>query len=145
MINRDQYLSSNHYIFDMFSNNKSFHFFTNLLETKSSENYNLLSRITNVDKLAESFLEAINSFKNGSLYPTNVDRKNKSLSPFLICDDSIGEKISHSAVATQSSTYDIDEGKSREAQGVLSGKLTGSYQCHTKFEQNPWIKIDLGV
>ncbi|EHH68835.1 glycosyltransferase 61 family protein [Gluconobacter morbifer] len=143
IINRDKSLSSNHYILDIFSNNRCFHLFSDLIESKENKDFNLYCRITDVEELAENFIDAIKSSIDGSLLPTRIDRKYKSASPFLICNDSIGEKISHSAVATQSSTYDVDEGKPREAQGILSGHLTGSYQCHTNFEDNPWIEINL--
>lgn len=54
----------------------------------------------------------------------------------------LGESISRLGTPTQISIYDRDEGKIVTPEGIINGELTGSYQCHTKLENNPWWQIE---
>ncbi|MBS1078950.1 DUF563 domain-containing protein [Gluconobacter kondonii] len=143
IINRNEFLSSNQYIIDQFSKNKCYHLYSNNIVLKNNDKFNLYFEIKDVEKMANDISGVIEKIKNSKINPTTVNRLHKSASKFLIKNDSIGEKISHYAIATQSSIYGIDEGNTRNAQGVLSGYLTGIYQFHTELEENPWIKLDL--
>ncbi len=33
----------------------------------------------------------------------------------------------------------------KDAAGLVSGRITGSYQCHTRHEEHPWWSVDLGA
>lgn len=143
IINRNEFLSSNQYIIDQFSKNKCYHLYLNEFTIKNSDKFNLYLAINDVEKTSTDIYNVISNIRNCKIKTTTVNRNNKSASKFLIRNDSIGEKISHYSLATQSSIYSIDEGKTRHAQGVLSGYLTGSYQFHTEAEKDPWIKLDL--
>lgn len=58
-----------------------------------------------------------------------------------------GRLISEGKWATQSSVSEYSQGRTAEedARRALSGQITGEFSFHTKLEDNPWWKLDLGV
>lgn len=60
-------------------------------------------------------------------------------------NEPFGTNMARHGHATQSSLYPLDEGSTRTAEGALSGRLTGFFQCSTDNQPQPWWQVDLGV
>ena len=58
-------------------------------------------------------------------------------------NEPFGSNVARNGVASQSSLYTLDDGWPKTADGALSGKLTGAYQCSTTREPQPWWQVDL--
>ena len=57
--------------------------------------------------------------------------------------DPFGSNIARSGRASQSSTYSYDTSHPVAAEGAISGRLTGLYQCHTEEQEFPWWQVEL--
>ena len=66
----------------------------------------------------------------------------RSLCQTVSVNDPFGTNIAGKGKATQSSIYHLEEGYHRSAEGAISGYLTGHYQCHTEWEENPWWQVE---
>jgi len=58
---------------------------------------------------------------------------------------SLRQNLGHGRPATQSSVspWSREKTPEKEAARVVSGRFTGSYNCHTAFEDRPWWRVDL--
>lgn len=145
-INRNNIASSNHLLSEKVCNNKSLNIFTGeLIDMGKNENFSCRLRINNTGTFSENLLRVIEKFNNKNLSPQILPRLDRSVSYEIFRDEPLGGNISKKGIAAQSSIYKLDEGYSVDAQGALSGKLSGNYQCHTDLENNPWWQVDFGT
>ena len=67
----------------------------------------------------------------------------QSACPFALGRDPFGSNLARSGRASQSSTYTYDTSRPVAAEGAISGRLTGLYQCHTEQQEFPWWQVEL--
>ncbi|GBR07257.1 discoidin domain-containing protein [Acetobacter oeni] len=145
LINRDCHASSNQLLLDASGSNRTLHLFSNdLVQLGRSYYFALLCKIRDVEAFGRSLLSCIDKFGSGALTATAIPDMSRTVNPSVLRDESFGNNLSRGSSASQSSVYHEDEGRTRTPEGVLSGYLTGSYQCHTAIEDNPWWQTDLG-
>ncbi|NHN84268.1 DUF563 domain-containing protein [Acetobacter musti] len=145
LINRDCYASSNQLLLDAYGSNRVLHLFSDDLEqTGRTDSFSLVCRIRDVEAFGRSILSCIGKFESGALSPTVIPDMGRTVSPLIFRDEGFGVNLSRTGQASQSSVYPHDEGRTRTAEGAVSGYLTGIYQCHTAEEDNPWWQTDFG-
>lgn len=143
MINHSRNASSNHVLADIVANNNTLHLYSSHIINKGKTgNFSEVLKIPDIEKFGNSIIDIINQVEHNKIKPQNISKQPFSVSNKLFKNEPLGENISRLGIPTQISIYDRDEGKSVTPEGVISGKLTGSYQCHTKLEDNPWWQIE---
>lgn len=144
IINRTQEASGNQLLLDHCGKNRALHVYCDTLMLKGpSAHFNLTAEIPDVEQFGNALLTCMERFRTGNITPTTLPDYRRSAARHILRDEPLGEALSRHGQAAQSSTYNVEEGRRRDAGGALSGTLTGSYQCHTELEENPWWKIDL--
>ena len=142
MINHSPMASVNHVLCDFVSENRTIHIYPNKIINKGkNENFSEVLKIHDVQEFGDALIRIIRKSQEKRILPQKTPLQLQSVSSNLLINEPLGENISRNGVASQSSVYDRDEGRSRNAEGAISGRLTGSYQCHTQLERDPWWQI----
>ena len=78
-----------------------------------------------------------------TIRPQRVMSEPRTLWQTTAINEPFGTNLARHGRATQSSIYSLDEGSHCSADGAISGRLTGGYQCHTELENRPWWQVEL--
>lgn len=143
MINDSYGASSNHMLGDMVANNNTLNIYSpQMIHKGKTDNFSSVTQISDIEKFGDSIIEVIDKFRQQTIKAQLSPAKLFSVSNRVFKNEPLGENISRLGIPTQISIYDRDEGKNVTPEGAISGNLTGSYQCHTKTENNPWWQIE---
>jgi hypothetical protein len=137
---------SNQVLLDLVSGNKTLHIFPpyELSESGNTATFSASLTIKDPSRMAEDIVQIAEGYgRAGSIRHQHLAPEPRSVCQTVAANDPFGTNVARQGIATQSSTYGIDEGHNRAAEGAISGSLTGYYQCHTELELQPWWQIDL--
>lgn len=145
-ISHDRFASSNQALIDGASGNNHLylHGGSNTVSLGPTEHFSDALAIVDPERMAEDIAVVFSGFEAPS--PRRGQRfspEPRSADTRAVIDEPFGFNLARSGVASQSSLYETDERYSRAADGVINGKLTGHYQCHTRSEPSPWWQVDL--
>ena len=145
-ISHDEHASTNQVLLDAASDNQNLHLclVDGLLSRGPSQHFSDTVEIKDPIKLAFSIAQLAESlYQKRTVCPQRLAPEPRTLSQSAFVDEPFGTNLARGGTATQSSTYEIDEGHNRTADGALSGHLTGYYQCATALEDRPWWQVEL--
>lgn len=142
-INHSYMASANHILLDHIARNNVVHIYPEyLINNGKNSKFSEVLRIPDVENFGESLLKLTKAMREKRLRAQKTPMELHSLSKNILIHEPLGGNISALGKTSQSSVYDRDEGKNRTPEGAVSGKLTGSYQCHTNLEREPWWQVE---
>lgn len=147
-ISHDAYASTNQMLLDAASGNQNIHLCVvgGLVSRGPNQYFSDTVEIRDPAELAFNIAEIARSFyQERSVVPQKIGPEPRTLSQSAFVDEPFGCNIAQGCKATQSSVYKFDEGHNRTADGPLSGRLTGCYQCSTALENQPWWQVELAA
>jgi capsular polysaccharide biosynthesis protein len=145
-ISHDAYASTNQVLLDAASGNRNLYLciLDGLVSRGPSQHFSDTVEINDPASLAFSISQlAERLYESRIVHPQRLSPEPRTLSQSVFVDEPFGTNLARDGKATQSSTYEIDEGHNRTADGALSGRLTGFYQCATALEYRPWWQVEL--
>ena len=145
-ISHDGFAYSNQVLLDLASGNQNIHVCAigSLVSRGASAAFSDTIEIQDVERFADGVAELAQRCRvQRAVSPQRLAAEPRTLSQTAFVDEPFGTNLARTGTATQSSTYQIDEGHNRTAEGALSGRLTGSYQCATRCESEPWWQVEL--
>ena len=108
-----------------------------------SHSFTDLVHIVDPERFTRAVLAHMQDFE--TVEGQSVGPEPRTVWPEALGYDSFGVELAREGWASQSSTYELDEGYNSEAQGALSGRLNGAYQCSTRRQEDPWWQVKLAV
>jgi hypothetical protein len=145
-ISHERPAGSNQVLLDLVSGNEGLYVYPTSCLTRmgKTENFRAASLITDTQRMAADIMRLVEEYGCArKIKPQQLALEPRTLNQTASNNDPFGVNIALRGKATQSSVYPINEGYHREADGAISGRLTGHYQCHTKQEDQPWWQVEL--
>jgi capsular polysaccharide biosynthesis protein len=145
-ISHDKFASSNQALIDVACGNNHLylHGGPDIVQLGQTEHFSDALAIVSPELMANDIMSVIEGFETSSCpRGQHFSAEPRSADTRAIIDETFGFNLARTGIASQSSVYEINENWSRTADGLINGKLTGHYQCHTQSELYPWWQIDL--
>ena len=142
-VSHDHLASCNQVLIDQFAGNQHLyvHAGPGLVSLGASGQFTDVVSIVDPGRFALDTLTLLD--RMGNLPGQAMGPEPRSAYPHAVVFEPFGRELARRGRASQSSDYEIDEGRPRTAQGALSGVLTGAYQCSTRREDQPWWQVEL--
>jgi hypothetical protein len=145
-ISQDASVGSNQVLLDLIARNESLYLYPpdGFKRLGKTEHFGDSIAIKDPARMAKDIVRVAEGYgQSRTIQPQRLAPEPRTLCQTASIDDPFGTNVTQLGVATQSSTYHIDEGWSRTASGAISGQLTGYYQSHTEIELQPWWQVEL--
>ena len=144
-VSHDHLASCNQALIDQLAGNRHLylHAGPELVSLGRSGRFTEVMSIVNPGRFARDMLGVLNRI--GTIPGQAMAPEPRSIYPEAVVYEPFGTELARFGRASQSSDYEIDEGRPRTADGALSGVLTGAYQCSTRCEDQPWWQVELPV
>ena len=142
-VSHDHLASCNQALIDQLAGNRHLyvHAGAELVSLGASPHFTDVVSIVDPRRFARDMLAVLDRI--GDLPCQAMAGEPRSVYPLAVAYEPFGTELARLGLASQSSDYEIDEGRPRTAAGALSGMLTGAYQCSTRREEGPWWQVEL--
>ena len=142
-VSNDHLASCNQMLIDQLAGNQHLylHAGPDLVSLGRTDHFSEVLQIVDPGRFARDMLALLDRL--GNLPGQTMADEPRSIYPYALTFEPFGMELARRGHASQSSDYEIDEGRTRTADGALSGMLTGAYQCSTRRENQPWWQVEL--
>lgn len=145
-ISHDEYASTNQVLLDIASDNENLQVWAagGLVARGASATFSHTVEIKDPRRFADRIVKLSQQYYEAqTVQGQRMAPEPRTLSHTVFVNEPFGLNLALGGLAMQSSTYEIDEGQNRTAEGALSGRLTGTYQCSTQYQGQPWWQVKL--